>query len=62
MSQITPPMPLLNQDGFSRSQSEGDVSNLTRITIDRREEMQNNNSTEISKISNEVNENNLTID
>ena len=55
-------MPLLNQDEFSGSQSKGDMSNLTCTTIDRREEVQNNNATEISKISNEVNVDNLSID
>ena len=62
MSQITPPIPLLNKDGFSGSQLEGDISNLTRTTIDRREEVPNNNATEISEISNEVNVDNLSID
>ena len=54
MLQITPPMPLLNQDEFSESQSEGDISNLTRTTIDRRDEVQNDNTTEIFKLSNVV--------
>ena len=62
MTDQTPEMPLLTEVGFSGSQSQGGISRMSDGTIITGEQQQNDNETQITEISNDVNVDNMTIE